>query len=74
MNDLAIRFNEIRQFNKRLETSNDKDVEDIMLDKNKMKKDMIELIANQIYDKITNIINDRRKRSGIKGGAKIQRL
>ena len=30
---------------------------------------MIELVANQIYDKIAKIINDRRKRLGIKGGA-----
>ena len=36
-----------------------------------MKGDTIELVANQIYDKITKLINDRRKRLGIKGDAKI---
>ena len=33
---------------------------------------MIELAANQIYDRITKLINDRRKRLGIKGGANIE--
>ena len=37
-----------------------------------MKDDTIELVANQIYDRITKLINDRRKRLGIKGGAKIE--
>ena len=36
-----------------------------------MKEDTIELVANRIYDKITKLINDRRKRLGIKVGAKI---
>ena len=69
MNDLQRRFNELREFNTKLETSSDTD---IMLEKNKMKKDMIELVANQIYDRITKLINNRRKRSGIKGGANIE--
>ena len=66
MNDLERRFNELRQFNRTLETSPDTNVEDITLDKNKVKKDTTELVANQIYDKITKLINDRRKRLGIK--------
>ena len=36
-----------------------------------MKEDTIELVANQIYDRITKIINERRKRLGIKGFGKI---
>ena len=36
-----------------------------------MKEDRIELVASQIYDKITKLINERRERLGIKGGAKI---
>ena len=43
-----------------------------MLEKRKVKEDTIELIANQIYDKITKMINDKRKRLGIKGGANIR--
>ena len=38
----------------------------IMLVKRKVKKDMIELVANQIYDKITKLINDSRKKIGYK--------
>ena len=54
-----------------METSPDTYVEDIMLQKNKVKEDRIELVANQIYDRITKLFNDRRTRSGIKGGANI---
>ena len=68
MNDLERRFNELKQFNARLETSSDTD---IMLEKNKLKEGTIELVSNQIYDKIAMLINKRRERSGIKGGAKI---
>ena len=42
-----------------------------MLEKNKVKQDTIELVANQIYDKITKLFNERRERLGIKGGDKI---
>ena len=42
-----------------------------MLEKSKVKKDTIELISNQTYDKITNLFNYRRKRLGIEGDAKI---
>ena len=44
---------------------------DITLAKRKVTEDTIELVANQIYDKITKLINERRKRLGIKGGANI---
>ena len=44
----------------------DTDVGDIMLVKRKVKKDTIELVANPIYDKITKLINDRRKKIGCK--------
>ena len=41
----------------------------ITLEKCKVKEDTIELVANQIYGKITNLFNERRKRLGIKGVA-----
>ena len=41
-----------------------------MIEKNRIEEDTIELVANQIYNKITKIINGRRKRLGIKGGNK----
>ena len=73
MNDLEERFNKLRRFNATLETSTDKDVEEnVELDKGRLKKDMVELIANQIYDKLTKLFNDTRKRLGVKGGANIR--
>ena len=61
MNDLQRRFNELRQFNKRLEDPSDQNFGEITLQKNKMKEGTIELAANQMYAKMTMLINDRRK-------------
>ena len=72
MNDLERRFEELRHFNSRLETSSHEEFGDITLQKNIVKDDTIELVANQIYDRITKLINDRRKRLGIKKGANIE--
>ena len=41
----------------------------VTLEINKVKEDIIELVSNQIYDKITKLINDRINRLGINGGA-----
>ena len=50
MNELERRFEELKQFNATLETSSDKDVENDIFDKLRLKKelktDMIELVAN----------------------------
>ena len=70
-NDLERRFNELRQFNATLEDSADKELENIKLEKNKLKKDTIELAANQIY-KMTKLFHDTRKRLGIKRGANVE--
>ena len=68
MNELEKNFEELRRFNATFETSSDKDVEkNIMLDKLRLKKDTIELVANQIYDKMTELFNDMSKRLGILG-------
>ena len=70
--NLETRLNKLRQFNKTLDEIHDKDFTDITIKtKNALKKDTIELIANQIYDKVTKLFNDRRKRLGIKGGMPI---
>ena len=70
--DLELRFNKLRQFNKTLNESTDEDtIEMTEKTKNALKKDTIELIANEIYDKLTKLFNDRRKRLGIKGGTPI---
>ena len=72
MKDLERRFNEQRQFSEKLETSSNEDFGDItFFEKNKLRKGMIELVVNQICDKITKVFNERRKRSGIQGGASI---
>ena len=72
INNLETRLNKLRQFNKTLNESTDEDTIDITIKtKNALKKDTIELIANEIYDKLTKLFNDRRKRLGIKGGTHI---
>ena len=71
-NKLETRLNKLRQFNKTLDESHDENLIDItMKTKNTLKNDTIELIANEIYDKLTKLFNDRRKRLGIKGGMSI---
>ena len=50
LNELETRFEEPRRFNETLKIPSDKDA-DIMLDKLKLKKDMIKLVANQILIK-----------------------
>ena len=71
-NELETRLNKLRQFNKTLNESTDEDtIEMTEKTKNALKKDTIELIANEIYDKLTKLFNDRRKRLGIKGGEPI---
>ena len=70
--NLETRLNKLRQFNKTLNESTDEDTIEITeKTKNELKKDTIELIANEIYDKLTKLFNDRRKRLGIKGGTPI---
>ena len=70
--DLETRLNKLRQFNNTLNESTDEDIIEITeKTKNALKKDTIELIANQIYDKVTKLFNDRRKRLDIKGGTPI---
>ena len=71
-NNLETRLNKLRQFNKTLDESHDENLIDTTIKtKNALKKDTIELIANEIYDKLTKLFNDRRKRLGIKGGTPI---
>ena len=70
--DLELRFNKLREFNETLNESTDLDTID-MTDKsiNALKHDTIELVANQIYDKLTIFFNNDRKRFGIQGGKPI---
>ena len=71
-NNVETRLNKLRQFNKTLDESHDENLIDVTIKtKNALKKDTIEFIANEIYDKLTKLFNDRRKRLGIKGGEPI---
>ena len=72
MNNLERRLNQLRQYNKTLDESRDENLIYITTTtKNALNKATTELAANQIYDKVTKIFNERRKRLGIEGGANI---
>ena len=71
--DLELRFNKLREFNETLNESTDEDtIEMTEKVKDALKKDTIELVANQIYDKLTIFFNNDRKRFGIQGGEPIR--
>ena len=70
--DLELRFNKLREFNETLNESTDVDtIEMTVKTKDAFKLDTIELAANQIYDKLTILFNNDRKRFGIRGGIPI---
>ena len=70
--DLELRFNKLREFDKTLNESTDKDnIEMTIKTKDALKHDTIELAANQIYDRLTISFNNDRKRFGIQGGKPI---
>ena len=72
MKDLELRFNKLREFNETLNESTDEDTIEITEKaKNALKRDTIELVANQIYDRLTIFVNNDRKRFGIQGGEPI---
>ena len=72
MNDLEKRFEELRQFNKTLNESRDENVRDeLIVLKDAIKNETIELVANQIYDKLTISFNNTRKKFGIQKGISI---
>ena len=70
--DLELRFNKLRKFNETLnESTDEKNIEMTIQSKNVLKHDTIELVANQIYDRLTIFFNNDRKRFGIQGGKPI---
>ena len=69
---LETRFNKLREFNETLNESTDEDtIELTEKNKNALKRDTIELVANQIYDRLTIYFSNDRKRFGIKKGEPI---
>ena len=70
--DLEVRFNKLREFNETLnESTNEDTIEMTEKTKDALKRDTIELVANQIYDRLTIYFNNDRKRFGIKKGEPI---
>ena len=69
MKDLEVRFNKLREF----DGSTDKKDTIGMTEKTKdeLKHDTIELVANQIYDRLTIFFTKDRERFGIQGGKPI---
>ena len=69
MNDLQKRYEELRQFNIKYNKSRDKDTrEETSIFIDSTRNDIEELTANQIYDKLTTMLNNNRKRLGIRKG------
>ena len=65
--DLELRFNKLREFNETLNESTDEDTIEITeKTKDAFKHSTIELVANQIYDRLTIFFNNNRKRLGIR--------
>ena len=70
--DLKLKFNKLREYNESLNESTDEvTIEMTEKTKDALKCDTIELVANQIYDKLTIFFNNDRKRFGIQGGEPI---
>ena len=69
MNDLQKRYEELRQFNIKYNKSRDKTTrEETSIYIDSTRNDIEELVANQIYDKLTTMFNNNRKRFGIRKG------
>ena len=70
--DLELIFNKPREFGETLnESTNENTVEMMEKTKDALKRDTIELVANQIYDRLTIFFNNDRKRFEIQGGEPI---
>ena len=69
MKDLQKRYEELRQFNIKYNKSRNKATrEETSIYIDSTRNDIEELVANQIYDKLTTTFNNNRKRLGIRKG------
>ena len=74
MKHLESRFEELRQYNKRFNDTRYKDVrEETSIFIDSTRKDIEELVANEIYDKLTILLNNARKKFGIQKGRPLAR-
>ena len=70
--NLEVRFNKLREYDETLtESTNENTIEMTEKTKDALKRGTIELVANQIYDRLTIYFNNNRKRFGIKKGEPI---
>ena len=73
INDLQNRYEELRQFNIKYNKSRDEAAREEALNLAEVTRhDIEELVANQIYDKLTNMFNKTRERLGINNGTPIE--
>ena len=73
--NLELRFNKLREFNKTLNESTDEaTINEMLIYVDEVRNDIEELVANQIYDKLTNMFNNARERFGIENGTPIEPL
>ena len=73
--NLELRFNKLREFNKTLNESTDEaTINETLIYVDEVRDDIEELVANQIYDKLTNMFNDVKERFGIENGTPIEPL
>ena len=73
MNDLQKRYEELRQFNIKYNKSRDEATrEETSIYIDSTRSDIEELVANQIYDKLTTMFNKTRERLGINNGTPIE--
>ena len=67
MNNLEKRFEELRQYNRKFNESRDEATrEEASIHVDVTRNDIEELVANEIYDKLTILLNNTRKRLGIR--------
>ena len=67
MNNLEKRFEELRQYNRKFNESRDEATrEGASIHVDATRNDIEELLANEIYDKLTILLNNTRKRLGIR--------
>ena len=72
MNDLEGRFEQLRQFNNKFNESCDKDTrEETSIFIDSTRHHIEELVADQIYDKLTTLSNNTRKNFDIQRGRSI---
>ena len=75
MKDLESRFEELRQYNRNFDESrNEATREDASIFIDATRHDIEELVANEMYDKLTILLNDTRKKFGIQKGRPIDPL